>query len=191
MEFHPVQPWIAFADGSDNVRVWDWTTQQVQEKQQLKLELGAVGNSMKRAARSGSLFPAVLNICNHFDIFTVCIIDSNSCSGCAVPSTCCFVQTLHDLQLGGADDDGSLEAAMNQVSSRDTAFITNPSALSYTPSRVASGKVKQVWAAGGCTAEMLVALGPDCLFPTSTLAGKVLLAHLCMTRASWFMMQGF
>lgn len=24
-----MQPWIAFADKSDNVRVWDWTTQQV------------------------------------------------------------------------------------------------------------------------------------------------------------------
>jgi hypothetical protein len=29
VEFHPVQPWIAFADKADNVRVWDWTTQQV------------------------------------------------------------------------------------------------------------------------------------------------------------------
>eukprot|EP00878_Enallax_costatus_P007526 GHUV01007882.1.p1 GENE.GHUV01007882.1~~GHUV01007882.1.p1 ORF type:complete len:370 (+),score=87.34 GHUV01007882.1:171-1280(+) len=80
VEFHPVQPWLAFADKSDNVRVWDWTTQ----------------------------------------------------------------QTLHDLQLGGADDEGSMEAAMNTVSVKDTAFVSNPSALSYTPSRVASGKVKQV-----------------------------------------------
>ena len=29
MEFHPVQPWICYADTSDRVRVWDWTTQQV------------------------------------------------------------------------------------------------------------------------------------------------------------------
>lgn len=54
------------------------------------------------------------------------------------------MQTLHDLQLGGADDEGSMEAAMNMVSAKDTAFVSNPSALSYTPSRVASGKVKQV-----------------------------------------------
>jgi hypothetical protein len=73
----------------------------------------------------------------------------------------CSAQTLHDLQLGGADDDGSMEAAMNQVSSRDTAFITNPSALSYTPSRVASGKVKQVCAAHEVQAMMLVAQGTD------------------------------
>jgi hypothetical protein len=31
VEFHPVQPWIAFADKADNVRVWDWTTQQVRD----------------------------------------------------------------------------------------------------------------------------------------------------------------
>eukprot|EP00878_Enallax_costatus_P029671 GHUV01032212.1.p1 GENE.GHUV01032212.1~~GHUV01032212.1.p1 ORF type:complete len:886 (+),score=247.65 GHUV01032212.1:482-3139(+) len=37
-----------------------------------------------------------------------------------------------------------MEAAMNTVSVKDTAFVSNPSALSYTPSRVASGKVKQV-----------------------------------------------
>lgn len=33
---------------------------------------------------------------------------------------------------------------MNMVSAKDTAFVSNPSALSYIPSRVASGKVKQV-----------------------------------------------
>jgi hypothetical protein len=33
---------------------------------------------------------------------------------------------------------------MNLVPPRDGAFMTNPSALSYTPSRVSSGKVKQV-----------------------------------------------
>eukprot|EP00879_Flechtneria_rotunda_P011556 GHRR01012070.1.p1 GENE.GHRR01012070.1~~GHRR01012070.1.p1 ORF type:complete len:387 (+),score=140.43 GHRR01012070.1:185-1345(+) len=80
VEFHPVQPWIAFADKSDNVRVWDWTTQQI----------------------------------------------------------------LHDVQLGGADDEGSIEAAINQVSARDPAFIPNPSALSSALTRVASGKVRQV-----------------------------------------------
>ena len=37
-----------------------------------------------------------------------------------------------------------MEAAMNVVSGKDTAFVSNPSALSYTPSRIASGKVKQV-----------------------------------------------
>ncbi|KAF6235943.1 hypothetical protein COO60DRAFT_484505 [Scenedesmus sp. NREL 46B-D3] len=80
VEFHPVQPWITFADKADNVRVWDWTTQ----------------------------------------------------------------QTLHDLQLGGADDEGSMEAAINTVSAKDPAFTSNPSALSYAPSRTASGKVRQV-----------------------------------------------
>jgi hypothetical protein len=29
LEFHPVQPWICYADTTDRVRVWDWTTQQV------------------------------------------------------------------------------------------------------------------------------------------------------------------
>ncbi len=29
VQFHPVQPWIAFADKSDMVKVWDWSTQQV------------------------------------------------------------------------------------------------------------------------------------------------------------------
>lgn len=29
VEFHPVQPWIAYADTGNNVRVWDWMTQQV------------------------------------------------------------------------------------------------------------------------------------------------------------------
>jgi len=29
VEFHPVQPWIAFADKGDGVKVWDWSTQQV------------------------------------------------------------------------------------------------------------------------------------------------------------------
>lgn len=80
VEFHPVQPWIAFADKADNVRVWDWTTQ----------------------------------------------------------------QALHELQLGGADDEGSMEAAINTVPAKDPAFISNPSALSYAPSRTASGKVRQV-----------------------------------------------
>lgn len=37
-----------------------------------------------------------------------------------------------------------MEAAMNTVSAKDPAFVSNPSALSYMPSRVASGKVKQV-----------------------------------------------
>jgi hypothetical protein len=53
-------------------------------------------------------------------------------------------QTLHDLQLGGADDEGSMEAAISTVSAKDPAFISNPSALSYAPSRTASGKVRQV-----------------------------------------------
>jgi hypothetical protein len=57
---------------------------------------------------------------------------------------CCLLQTLHDLQLGGADDEGSMEAAINTVSAKDPAFISNPSALSYAPSRTASGKVRQV-----------------------------------------------
>jgi hypothetical protein len=29
LDFHPVQPWIAFADVGDVVKVWDWSTQQV------------------------------------------------------------------------------------------------------------------------------------------------------------------
>ncbi len=54
------------------------------------------------------------------------------------------VQTLHDLQLGGADDEGSMEAALNTISAKDTAFTTNPSALSHAPSRVPSGHIRQV-----------------------------------------------
>jgi hypothetical protein len=29
LEFHPVQPWLAYADGSQAVVVWDWSSQQV------------------------------------------------------------------------------------------------------------------------------------------------------------------
>ena len=29
LEFHPVQPWLAYADGSHGVVVWDWSSQQV------------------------------------------------------------------------------------------------------------------------------------------------------------------
>jgi hypothetical protein len=32
VEFHPVQPWIAFADKGDVVKVWDWSTQQVRSR---------------------------------------------------------------------------------------------------------------------------------------------------------------
>lgn len=54
------------------------------------------------------------------------------------------LQTLHDLQLGGADDEGSMEAALNTISAKDTAFTTNPSAMSHAPSRVPSGHIRQV-----------------------------------------------
>lgn len=54
------------------------------------------------------------------------------------------LQTLHDLQLGGADDEGSMEAALNSISAKDTAFTTNPSAISHAPSRVPSGHIRQV-----------------------------------------------
>jgi hypothetical protein len=37
-----------------------------------------------------------------------------------------------------------MEAAINTVSAKDPAFTSNPSALSYAPSRTASGKVRQV-----------------------------------------------
>ncbi|GBF88621.1 hypothetical protein Rsub_01336 [Raphidocelis subcapitata] len=80
LEFHPVQPWIAFADKADNVKVWDWSTQQV----------------------------------------------------------------VHDLSLGGADDEGAVEAAINRGGERDGSFATNASAAGYVPSRVASGHVRQV-----------------------------------------------
>ena len=55
-----------------------------------------------------------------------------------------LLQALHELQLGGADDEGSMEAAINTVPAKDPAFISNPSALSYAPARTASGKVRQV-----------------------------------------------
>lgn len=29
VEFHPVQPWITFADKADRVWVWEWSTQRV------------------------------------------------------------------------------------------------------------------------------------------------------------------
>ena len=29
LDFHPVQPWLAFADFSHIVSVWDWATEQV------------------------------------------------------------------------------------------------------------------------------------------------------------------
>lgn len=54
------------------------------------------------------------------------------------------LQTLHDLQLGGADDEGSMEAALNTINAKDPAFTTNPSALSHAPSRVPSGHIRQV-----------------------------------------------
>ena len=29
LQFHPVQPWLAFADGNQTVTIWDWSSQQV------------------------------------------------------------------------------------------------------------------------------------------------------------------
>lgn len=31
LAFHPVQPWLAYADVSQGLTVWDWSNQQVQE----------------------------------------------------------------------------------------------------------------------------------------------------------------
>jgi hypothetical protein len=46
--------------------------------------------------------------------------------------------------MGGADDEGAVEAAINRSGERDGSFATNASAAAYNPSRVASGKVRQV-----------------------------------------------
>lgn len=45
LEFHPVQPWICYADTSDRVRVWDWTTQQVRggTRENEREQVSAVG----------------------------------------------------------------------------------------------------------------------------------------------------
>jgi hypothetical protein len=61
-----------------------------------------------------------------------------------VLSLLCASQVLHDLQLGGADDEGAMEAAINRVPEKDDQFVTNPSASLQQPSRVASGKIRQV-----------------------------------------------
>ena len=31
LDFHPVQPWLAFADFAQVVTVWDWSTEQASE----------------------------------------------------------------------------------------------------------------------------------------------------------------
>jgi hypothetical protein len=86
VDVHPTQPWVAFADESSCVRVWDWATQ----------------------------------------------------------------QPVHDVQLGGADEEGALEAAVARASERGAAadggatIAANPSAAALAPSRVPSGKVRQV-----------------------------------------------
>ena len=46
--------------------------------------------------------------------------------------------------MGGPDDEGAVEAAINRSGERDGSFATNASAAGYAPSRVASGKVRQV-----------------------------------------------
>jgi len=46
--------------------------------------------------------------------------------------------------MGGADDEGTVEAAINRSGERDGSFSTNASAAGYAPSRLASGKVRQV-----------------------------------------------
>jgi hypothetical protein len=55
-----------------------------------------------------------------------------------------LLQVLHSLQLGGADEEAALEAAVNDVNERDPYFTTNPSAAAQQPSRLATGKVRQV-----------------------------------------------
>jgi hypothetical protein len=37
-----------------------------------------------------------------------------------------------------------MEAALNSIPAKDTAFTTNPSAISHAPSRVPSGHIRQV-----------------------------------------------
>jgi len=37
-----------------------------------------------------------------------------------------------------------MEAALNTIPAKDTAFTTNPSAISHSPSRLPSGHIKQV-----------------------------------------------
>lgn len=37
-----------------------------------------------------------------------------------------------------------MEAALNTIPAKDPAFTTNPSAISYAPSRVPSGHIRQV-----------------------------------------------
>jgi hypothetical protein len=46
--------------------------------------------------------------------------------------------------MGGADDEGAVEAAINRSGERDGGFSTNASAADYVPSRAASGRVRQV-----------------------------------------------
>jgi hypothetical protein len=46
--------------------------------------------------------------------------------------------------MGGPDDEGAVEAAINRTGERDGSFATNASAVAYVPSRLASGKVRQV-----------------------------------------------
>lgn len=108
-----MQPWICYADITDRVRVWDWTTQQVCKQ-------GGCGKVSVAWAPSGGIHPHTLLL--------------------LLP----VLQTLHDLQLGGADDEGSMEAALNSINAKDPAFTTNPSALSHAPSRVPSGHIRQV-----------------------------------------------
>ena len=36
LAFHPVQPWLAYADVSQGLTVWDWSNQQVQESWNLQ-----------------------------------------------------------------------------------------------------------------------------------------------------------
>jgi hypothetical protein len=89
VEFHPVQPWIAFADGSDNVRVWDWTTQQVHEGSCRLLSLVQSGSAFMATGeyvRKGSISWTCSTICqlkglHILDMFHNLPVDDNSCSG--------------------------------------------------------------------------------------------------------------
>jgi hypothetical protein len=131
LEFHPVQPWIAFADKGDVVKVWDWSTQQVCARARRR---SGAGDGWASAA-PGAAPPPLRRI-------PACAESAHAPSPPLPPPP--PPQVLHDLSMGGPDDEGAVEAAINRTGERDGSFATNTSAVSYLPSRAASGKVRQV-----------------------------------------------
>jgi hypothetical protein len=54
------------------------------------------------------------------------------------------LQVVHEVHMGGADEEAVQEAQLNRIAEKDGKFASNPSVTSAVPSKAASGHVRHV-----------------------------------------------